>query len=256
MTALNMDGPAMTGKKLGFKSGGLELTGYLYLPAGDGPHPCMVDNHGSQTPQGTSDVSHPQTAAALTAMGYAYFFPNRAGYGDSPGTPLGEEVPAERGTPEHDDQIIRRLDGECGDVIAALDALGRHSDIDGGRIGVMGSSLGGILSLMALARDERWSCAVDFSGGASQWTEHPKCRAMILDAARALNAPVMLIQPENDFNTAPTKEISKLLDELGKTHEAMIFPSWGVNAPEAHRFAATGAQVWGPHMSRFLERHL
>ena len=79
---------------------------------------------------------------------------------------------------------------------------------------------------------------------------------MILDAAQAVGAPVMLIQPENNFNTTPTHEISRLLEESDKPFEAKIFLSWGVNAPEAHRFTTLGAQVWEPHVQRLLERHL
>lgn len=252
----SLSGHAVSGREVIFQSGANRLTGYLHLPPGIGPFPCIVDNHGSQTPPGTSDVSHPQSAAVMMSWGYAYFFPNRAGYGNSEGTPLTEEVVAARGTPEHDDQITARLGRECDDVIAALDALQDEAEIDGGRIGVMGASLGGILGLLAAARDARWRCVLDFSGGASQWAKHPKCRAMILQAARALQAPVFLIQPENDFNTAPTREIAELLDGLGKPYQAKIFPDWGVNGPEAHRFGAAGAQIWGPHVRPFLARYL
>lgn len=252
----SLSGHAVSGRKITFQSGDNRLTGYLHLPPGIGPFPCIVDNHGSQTPPGTSDVSHPQSAAVMMAWGYGYFFPNRAGYGNSEGTPLTEEVTAPRGTPDHDDQITARLKRECDDVIAALDALQNEDEIDGGRIGVMGSSLGGILGLLAAARDARWRCVLDFSGGASQWAEHPKCRAMILQAARELQAPVYLIQPENDFNTAPTREIAELLSGLGKPYQARIFPDWGVNGPEAHRFGAAGGQVWGPHVRPFLARYL
>ena len=75
--------------------------------------------------------------------------------------------------------------------ISLLDFLQDQPEIDGGRIGVMGSSLGGILSLLAVALDPRWRCAVDFSGGASQWAKHRGCREMMLEAARNLHAPAL-----------------------------------------------------------------
>ena len=253
---VSLAGWNVSGREVTFTSGDFELKGFLHLPPGSGPFPCMIDNHGSQTPQGATDVSHPQTAAALMAWGYAYFFPNRAGYGNSQGVPLSEEVTAERGAPGHDEQITARLGRECDDVIAALDFVADLPEIDGGRIGVMGSSLGGILSLLAIERDPRWRCAVDFSGGASQWAKHPKCREMILEAARNIDAPVFLIQPENDFNIAPTREIADLLSGLGRPYEARIFPAWGVNANEAHRFATTGSQIWGPYVQPFLAKYL
>ena len=56
--------------------------------------------------------------------------------------------------------------------------------------------------------------------------------------------------------SAPTREIAELLSGLGKPYQAKIFPDWGVNGPDAHRFAATGTQVWSPHVRPFLARHL
>lgn len=253
---MRVEGHPVTPGPVTFPSGGHTLTGYLYLPAGDGPFPCVIDNHGSQLPPGTADLSHPQTAAFFGTLGCAYLFPHRAGYGDSPGTPLAEDVPAPRGTAEHDVQMAARLRRENDDVIAALDFAVARPELDRRRLVVMGSSLGGIHTLLALARDERWRCGLDFSGGASQWKAHPTIRNMLLEAARTLTAPVFLIQPENDFNTAPTREIDALLTELGKPHEAAIFPKWGTDGAEAHRFCAAGQQIWGPHVARFLERHL
>ena len=250
-----VEGPSHAPREVTFTSGGNTLTGYLYLPPGDGPFPCVVDNHGSQLPKGTADLSHPQTAAFFGTLGCAYFFPHRAGYGNSPGTPLAEDVPAPRGTDEHDQQMSERLKRENDDVIAALDWLEDRSEIDARRIAAMGSSLGGIHTLLALARDARWKCGLDFSGGASQWNDHPIIRGMLQEAAQMLTQPVFLIQPENDFNTAPTQEISALLQELGKPHGAAIFPPWGVAGGEAHRFCAAGQQIWGPAVRSFLEEN-
>lgn len=243
-------------RKVTFPGPAGTLHGYLFLPPGDGPFPCMIDSHGSQTPPGTSDLSHPQTAAVMLGWGYGYFFPHRAGYGDSPGVPLNEEVTAPRGTAEHDTQLPARLRRENDDLIAAIDFAAAQPEIDEGRIGAMGSSLGGIHTLLALARDRRLRCGLDFSGGASQWAKHPNTRAMLIDAARALTAPVFLIQPENDFNTAPTRELAALLKELGKPHEARIYPPWGTDGAEAHRFCAAGQQVWAAAVKAFLARHL
>jgi len=251
-----IDGPAITPTEVTITSGAGALAGYLFLPEGDGPHPCVVDNHGSQLPPGTADLSHPQTAAFFLALGCAYLFPHRAGYGNSPGTPLARDVPAPRGTPEHDTQMAGRLARENDDVIAALDYLAARPDIDASRIVVMGSSLGGIHTLLALARDKRWRCGLDFSGGASQWKAHPTIKRMLLDAAAGLTAPVFLIQPENDFDTAPTVEIDALLTELGKPHQAAIFPKWGTDGAEAHRFCAAGQQIWGPLVAEFLKKYL
>lgn len=253
---MRIDGPAITPTEVSFPNGENDLAGFLFLPESDTPVPCLVDNHGSQLPPGTADLSHPQTAAFFMSLGYAYLFLHRAGYGNSSGTLLAQDVTAPRGTPDHDIQMVGRLKRENGDVIAALDYLTARPKIAADRIAVMGSSLGGIHTLLALARDKRWRCGLDFSGGASQWKAHPEIRQMLLDAAASVRAPVFLIQPENDFNTAPTQEISALLTELGKPHEAAIFPKWGTDGAEAHRFCAAGQTIWGPKVASFLEKYL
>ncbi len=251
-----VEGHAVTPQEVAIRSGDRTLAGYLYLPAGSGPFPCVIDNHGSQLPPGTADLSHPQTAAFFHTLGCAYLFPHRAGYGNSPGTSLSDDVPASRGTADHDRQMAERLKRENDDVIAALDFALTRPEIEGARVVVMGSSLGGIHTLLALARDRRWRCGLDFSGGASQWKAHPIIKAMLLDAASALTQPVCLIQPENDFNTAPTREIAALLAERDHPHDAAIFPKWGMDGAEAHRFCAAGQQVWGGRVAAFLEKYL
>ena len=95
---MRIDGPGISPSEVTFQSGGRDLTGYLYLPEAAAPVPCLVDNHGSQLPPGTADLSHPQTAAFFLSLGYGYLFPHRAGYGNSPGVKLAEDVPAPRGT--------------------------------------------------------------------------------------------------------------------------------------------------------------
>ena len=256
MQKIDLKGHSLAPREVEFSGGTGVLNGFLFLPPGDGPFPCIVDNHGSATPPGTTDLSHPQTATLFLSWGCAYLFPHRAGYGNSPGVTLGEEVPAPRGTEAHDEQMSARLVRENQDVISALDYVTGLEEIDPARIVVMGSSLGGIHTLLALAADPRWRCGVDFSGGASQWAKHPKIKRMLLDAASTLTKPVCLIQPENDFNTAPTTEISFLLQKRDHPYEAKVFPPWGNAGPEAHRFCATGQQIWGPLVYAFFERYL
>lgn len=251
LTDTDISGLSFRPEQVSFAGGDGTIGGYLFLPPGQGPFPCAIDNHGSVTP-----LSNPQTAHCFLSWGCAYLIPHRAGYGISDGVPLADAVPAPRGTPEHDDQMSVRLEIENRDVIAALDFAISREEIDPDHIFCMGSSLGGIHTLLALSHDTRWACGVDFSGGASQWAKHPKIKARLLQAARTLTQPICLIQPENDFNTAPTAEISAKLAELGKPHDARIFPPWGTDGGEAHRFCAAGQNVWGPFVRAFLEKYV
>jgi len=241
---------------VGFPSGSLPLTGYLYTPPGPGPFPCLVTNHGSSIHQGTTDICRPGMAGLLMRWGYASFLPHRRGYGNSPGPAWRQEVTAEFGSPQYDIQLSERLDQESLDVLAALDVLADHPDIDARRIGVLGSSFGGTVSLLAAARTERFACAVDFAGAAMNWERTPTLRATMLEAAGQLRVPIYLVQAENDYSTAPTRELAAELARLGKPHQATIFPAFGLTADEGHLFAANGAMVWGPAVRSFLGRWL
>ena len=194
------EGTAIAHEEVAFESGGLALKGYLYVPPGKGPFPCVINNHGSRLRPGGADVSRPQAAALMMSWGYAFFFPHRRGYGDSPGEPLADAVPAPLGGSEHDEQLVERLEEECADVLATVAYARGRPEIDGARIALTGSSRGGIVSLLAAARDKNIRCAVNFSGGARQWGGHPKLKAVMLAAAHALEAPVFLAQAENDLN--------------------------------------------------------
>jgi dienelactone hydrolase len=248
-----LDGRPIVPGRLAFRSGEHELAGYLYTPPGPGPFPCLVTNHGSTIQQGTADICRPAMAAVLLAWGYASFLPHRRGYGDSPGPAWRSEVTAEFGTPEYDRALAARLDRESDDVVAALVFLEARPEIDAGRLGVMGSSFGGVVSLLAAAKaGTRVRCAVDFAGAAMNWERTPVLRETMLDAARRLRVPVFLVQAENDYSTAPTRKLAAELRRLGKPHQARIFPPFGLTPDEGHLFAGTGAVIWAPAVHAFL----
>lgn len=243
-------------KEVIFESNGLKLRSYLYLPPGEGPFACVINNHGSHLRTGGSDVSRPHTAALMSGWGYGFLFPHRRGYGNSPGMSVAEAIPAPLGSEDYDRQIVQRLSDECDDVANAIDTLRTFPEIDGNRIAVSGSSRGGILSLLAAARDKNVRCAVNFCGGARQWAEHPQLRRTMLDAASELTQPIFLAQAENDFDTAATLDLAEELKRLGKSHECIIYPPWGCTQSEGHLFEVNGSLIWGSDVREFLARNL
>jgi dienelactone hydrolase len=237
-------------------SGERALAGYLYVPPGAGPFPALVLNHGSTIHPGTSDFCRPGTAAVLTSWGYAVLLPHRRGYGNSEGRPWRQDVTAEFGTAEYDRALAARLGREADDVVAAVGWLAGRPEAAADRIGVIGSSFGGVMSLLSAARCPRLRCAVDFAGAAMNWERTPTLQRVMLEAARRLAVPVCLVQAENDYSTAPTRELAAELRRHGKAHAARVFPAFGLTADEGHSFFQNGAPIWGPWVRRFLDRWL
>ncbi|HEX2501726.1 MAG TPA: prolyl oligopeptidase family serine peptidase [Methylomirabilota bacterium] len=237
-------------------SGDRALAGYFYVPPGTGPFPALVLNHGSTIDPGTSDFCRPGTAAVLTEWGYAVLLPHRRGYGNSEGPTWRQEVTAEFGTAEYDRALAARLAREAEDVVAAVGWLGSRPEVAADRMGVIGSSFGGVMSLLTAARCPGLRCAVDFAGAAMNWERTPILRATMLEAARQLALPVALVQAENDYSTAPTRELGAELRRHGKIHAARVFPAFGLTADEGHLFFQNGAPIWGSWVRAFLDRWL
>ncbi|MGH7357931.1 MAG: alpha/beta hydrolase family protein [Candidatus Rokuibacteriota bacterium] len=237
-------------------SGGRALAGYFYVPPGAGPFPGLVLNHGSTIHPGSSDVCRPGTAAVLTGWGYAVLLPHRHGYGNSEGPTWRADVTAELGTVEYDRALAARLEREAEDVAAAADWLESHPTVLGSRVGVIGSSFGGVMALLAAARRPGLRCAVDFAGAAMNWERTPTLRATMLEAARQGTVPLCLAQAENDYSTAPTRELGAELERHRKVHAARVFPAFGLTADEGHLFFQNGAPIWGPFVREFLDRFM
>jgi dienelactone hydrolase len=243
-------------KRVTFASQGRELAGYLWLPPGEGPFPCLVTNHGSGIDRDTWDVSRPGTAMLLMEWGIASFLPHRHGYGDSPGPAGREEASAEFGTEEYVAQVAARLDRESDDVLAALDFVAGLPAVDAGHVGVMGSSFGGINTLLAASKSERFTCAVEFAGAAMNWDRTPRLRAKMLGAAQKLTQPVFFIQAANDYSIRPTPELAASLEGTGKTVWSKVYPAFGITPMEGHLLESRGAPIWAADVHRFLERWL
>jgi len=253
---LDLRGHSLAPRELAFRSGGDMLKGYLFLPPGPGPFPCMISNHGSGIAQGTLDVSRPGSAALLMSWGIAAFLPHRRGYGNSPGPAWRGEVTAEPGTPDYDAQLSARLERESDDVLAALACISALAGIRPDHIGVMGSSFGGVNTLLAAAKSERFRCAVEFAGAAMNWEIAPGLRERMLDAARTALPPIFFIQAANDYSAAPTAALAEARKAAGKPVQSAVYPAFGINPEEGHLLEKSGFALWGDDVRRFLERHL
>ena len=256
MRPVDLRGNAIVPRQIRFRGAEHELMGYFFHPPGQGPFPCLITNHGSGIHKGTLDVSRPGTAALLMSWGIASFLPHRHGYGHSDGPAWRAEVSTAFGTPEYDKQIVRRLDRESEDVIAALGCVSALPEVRSDHIGVMGSSFGGINTLLAASKSDRFTCAVEFAGAAMNWDKTPQLRRFMIEAAHRVAAPIFFIQAENDYSIRPTKELAAELAGTDKVVWSKIYPPFGCNADEGHLLERAGQGVWGDDVRLFLERYL
>jgi dienelactone hydrolase len=243
-------------RSIAFVNDGYALRGWLHLPPGEGPFPCVITNHGSGIAQGTEDVSRPGTASLLMSWGIASFLPHRRGYGESEGPAWRADVPSPSGTPAYDAELSRRLDAESDDILAALDVVAALPEIDAAHVGVMGSSFGGTTTLLAAAKTDRFTCAIDFAGAAMNWDRAPALRALMTEAALRLTTPLFLVQAANDYSIRPTRELAAALNGSLVTFQSRIYPDFGVNHHEGHLLESRGPTIWAKDVRRFLERYL
>ncbi len=233
-----------------YPSAGRDLAGYLFVPEGAGPFPAMVINHGSAglrpNMRGVGD--------AFTAMGYAAFVPVRRGYHDNPGPNWRTHVSAAEGSEAWGAQLVQALGEENDDVLAGRAWLASQPRIDGARIGVTGTSFGGIMTLLAIGRTDRFRAAVNFAAAAMTWERAPALQAALLDAVRRTETPLMLIQAQNDYSLAPTYALGAVVAKLGKPHETRVYPPHGDGHGAGHALFTTGVATWREDVQGFLGR--
>ncbi len=239
-----------------FDSGSEVLTGYLYLPPGPGPFPCVITNHGSAIEQGTTDLCRPGTASLLMSWGYASFLPHRRGYGESTGTPWNVEVSAKFGTDLYDQQLVARLEAESDDVVSAVEYVVSLDEIDQDRIAVLGSSFGGTVTLWAATKSSRIRCAVDFAGAAINWDHTPQLRNSMIAATRQIKCPMYFLQAANDYSVGPTRSLGALDGQAPYPISSKVFDAFGISKDEGHYFEKYGSVIWGPDIRAFLRRWL
>jgi len=240
-----------------YPSGTLRIAAYLYRPAGEGPFPLVVYNHGSRVGAERQPRPFPDQAQLFLSAGYAVLVAERRGYGASDGPTVAEDVGNETGP-----QLIARLQEETDDVLAAVDYVKTLRFVDSDQLGVVGWSFGGIVTMLAISRSAAFKVAVDQAGGALTWNRSAAVRAALTDAAQQARAPVLLLVAANDNTTASITTVDHELTSRGLPHEMKIYPPFtpprparGI-APGHLVFSAAGIGVWGSDTLAFLGRYL
>jgi dienelactone hydrolase len=232
-----------------FPSDGLELRGFIFKPEGNGPFPAVLYNHGSEKRPGTK----PEIGEFFASRGYVVFVPHRRGQGRSPGSYIMDELATvDRGM--RGQRLVELHERQLEDVVAALNYLKGVAYVDARNISVTGCSFGGIQTVLAAEKELGWRAAVPFAPAAMTWAGSLEMRQRLISAAGKATAPVFLLQAENDYDLAPSRELAKALEQSGRKYKSVIYPPYGSTPAEGHGgFCFRGVGVWGADVLSFLE---
>lgn len=222
--ALGVAGGAWAGgEAVAFPGPGIELTGRLYRPAGDGPFPAIVMLHGCSglwARSGEPTASFAFWAEHFRERGYVAFLVDSFG-------PRGEKEICTQASRTVSESADRPRDAH-----AALGWLASRKDVDPGRIHLMGWSNGGSAALHSLRPDSpgrvpggpRFRSAVAF---------YPGCAALARTDYRP-TAP-LLIQAGGDDDWTPARHCEVLAERApAGAIEIDVYPG------ALHRFDRVG----------------
>lgn len=235
-----------------FPSGKLALHGFLWSPAGPGPFPAIIWNHGSEKTPG----SQPNLGRFYTSHSYVFFAPHRRGQGRSPG-PYIQDLVAQAPPFERGRRMMELQEEEVQDVIAALIYLKAQPFVDPTRIAISGCSYGGIQTLLAGERDLGVKALVPFAPGAMSWEGSPAVADGLTHAIARVRAPVFLLQAQNDYSLAPTHALTREANSKHKDFQSKIYPAFGTTPNDGHwGFCSTAVDIWGNDVLAFLAERM
>ncbi|TMG80739.1 MAG: alpha/beta fold hydrolase [Betaproteobacteria bacterium] len=247
-------GPAYS--EVFYLSGNLRIQAYLYKPDGDGPFPVVIYNHGSRDGREAASVPFQYIGKMLTRAGYVVLVPERRGYGKSDGSMWRQDVGNDPSS------LITRLQAEADDVLAAIDYLRTVPSTDTNRIGIMGWSFGGIITMLAASRSAAFVVAVDQAGGALTWDGNAYLRRALVGAAEKSVTPTLFMVAMNDRTTLSITTLVEIFKTRDVPHRMIIYEPFTpaqrirVAAPGHALFSEQGASVWESDLVQFLGRYL
>jgi dienelactone hydrolase len=237
-----------------YLSGSLRIEAYLYKPDGDGPFPVIIYNHGTREGHERLSVPFQYVGSMLTKAGYVVLVPERRGYGKSDGAIWRDET---RNDPA---RLVPRLQAETDDVLAAIDYLRTLPFANTKRMGIMGWSFGGIVTMLASSRSTAFLAAVDQAGGSLSWDANPLLRTALTAAASKSTTPTLFMVAKNDRTTVSITTLAGIFEKRAIPHQLVIYepftPSSGGEAvaPGHLIFSSQGASIWENDVVQFLNK--
>jgi dienelactone hydrolase len=244
------------------------LHAHLWRPAGDGPFPAVLVNHGSGRTReelarlGPYEEQSETLGPVFARHGYICLFLFRRGVG--PSTDQGEnaidamnrELAAHGQAARNAIQLQLLEHRELDDATAGLAFLRALPGVDAGRLALIGHSFGGSLTVLLAEREPALRALVVFSAAGYSWDRSADLRARLLAALSHVQAPVFFIHAANDYSVNPGRAMDQRLQQLGKPHRLEIYPPIGRTPEDGHAFPLTGVKIWESDVFEFLNNSM
>lgn len=212
-----------------YMSDGLRIKGYLAVPEGAGPFPCVILNRGGNQVLGVFDDEHAlHSLGKIASWGYVVVASQYRGA-------AGSEGRDEYGGADVDDVL---------NLIPLLESV---PTCDRARIGMYGASRGGMMTYLALARTDRVKAAIVLSG-MSDLTESVRSRPQmgsvfqtyipgfdanpggLLKQRSAIywvnklpaNVPILILHGSADWRVAPSQALDMARGLLEARHPVRL----------------------------------
>jgi len=257
-TVLAPDTAPLVKRRVAFKSGPLWLEGYIFKPAGRGPFPVVVWNHGSEPHPGAGG-QFDRIARVFVPHGFVVFAPTRRGHDESDGAYISDErarAVAAGGQRAGDSLVASRLPTEqLDDQLAGIAWLRHVPFVDATHIIVAGCSFGGIQALLAAegGRARGIKAAVSISPAAMNWDHNAPLEERLVRGVSRIDVPVFLIQPPKDVSLGPSRDLGAEFERLGKDYRGKVYPDTIPAELQSHCFGGEqGDSIWAGDVLWFV----
>lgn len=263
--AVSQSPVGVTPQVVEISSGSAHLKAILWKPAGEGPFPAVLINHGSGRTRedlkrlGPYETQSDILGPVFARHGYICLFLFRRGVGLSTGQgesaidTMNYELAAHGEGGRNAVQLQLLETRELQDAEAGLAYLRALPQVDAARVALVGHSFGGSLTILMAEREPAIRALVIFSAAGYSWDRSPDLRKRLLAALPHIRAPVFFIHAANDFSLNSGKAMDKRLAELGKQHRLEIYPPIGATAEDGHAFPLIGVKIWESDVFAFLD---